>query len=115
MANLSGRKKKGREFWRVAVERVRQGESAQAVAKELGVDRSGLQRWERRLSRQANQEWERQQQERALTQENEKLKRALAEKVLEVDFLRGALHKVEARRQRRGSTGAQASTTESGK
>jgi len=37
-----------------------------------------------------------------------RLKRVLAEKVLEVDFFTGALHKVEARRQRSGKTGAQA-------
>jgi hypothetical protein len=35
--------------------------------------------------------------------------------VLEVDFLRGALHKIEARRQGSGSSGAKASTTKSGK
>jgi hypothetical protein len=35
----------------------------------------------------------------------------LAEKVLEVDFLRGALHKVEARRRQSESGGERASTT----
>jgi hypothetical protein len=45
----------------------------------------------------------------------EKLQKALAEKVLEVDFLRGALHKIAVRRQQSGNSGAQASTTRSGK
>jgi hypothetical protein len=42
------------------------------------------------------------------------LKRLLAEKVLEVDFLKGALQKVEARRQSRGGSGETASMTKSG-
>jgi hypothetical protein len=42
------------------------------------------------------------------------LKRLLADKTLEVDFFKGALQKVEARRQRKGSSGEQASTTKSG-
>jgi len=50
-----------------------------------------------------------------LAQENQRLKQALAEKVLEVDFLRGALHKVEQRRRESGSGGAKVSTTKSGK
>ena len=43
------------------------------------------------------------------------LKRLLAEKAMEVDFLKGALQKVEARRQKRCETGATASTTRSEK
>jgi hypothetical protein len=48
-------------------------------------------------------------------EEVEQLKKALAEKVLEVDFLRGALHKVEARRRQNGSVGGPESTTRSRK
>jgi len=43
------------------------------------------------------------------------LKRLLAEKVQEVDFFKGALQKVEARRRKNESIGARASTTKSGK
>jgi len=49
-----------------------------------------------------------------LQQENERLKRALAEKVLEVDFLQGALQQVEARRRQNTASGARASTPRSG-
>jgi hypothetical protein len=42
------------------------------------------------------------------------LKQALAEKTLEVDFFRGALQKIEARRQPHGKTGETASTPKSG-
>ena len=113
MANLRGVKKKGREFWQAAVERMNQGESVSALAKELGVDARGLYRWRDRL--QAKENDPRRQREAALSQEVQRLKRALADKVLEVDFLQGALHKIEERRQKSGSGGAQASTTRSGK
>jgi len=39
----------------------------------------------------------------------------LAEKTMEVDFFKGALQKVEARRQRSSSSGEKTSTTKSGK
>jgi hypothetical protein len=53
--------------------------------------------------------------EKALVTEVEQLKKALAEKVVEVDFLRGALHKVEARRRQSESGGEPGSTTRSRK
>jgi len=40
-----------------------------------------------------------------------RLKQLLAEKTLEVDFFKGALQKIEARRQRNSGTGEMASTT----
>lgn len=115
MANVQGVRKKGLGFWQAAVERLKQGESAQDVAKDLGVDRRGLQRWEQRLNAKTEEETRPRQREAGLAKEVEKLKRVLADKVLEVDFLRGALHKVEARRQKRDNAGGQASTTRSGK
>jgi hypothetical protein len=42
-----------------------------------------------------------------------RLKQLLAEKTLEVDFFRGALQKIEARRQRSSGSGEMASTTRS--
>jgi transposase-like protein len=49
-----------------------------------------------------------------LYEENRRLKQALAEKVLEVDFLQGALQHVEARRRQNIASGARASTPRSG-
>ena len=114
MANVRGVRNKGIEFWRAAVERLKQGESSRALAKELGVDRRGLERWRDRLNGGGEAETPRGR-EAALRKQVEKLKQALAEKVLEVDFLQGALHKVEERRRQSGSAGARASTTRSGK
>jgi predicted RNase H-like nuclease (RuvC/YqgF family) len=115
MANLKGARHKGIEFWRAAVERLNQGESVRAVVQALGVDRRGLERWRDRLNSGEAQVARPRTREAALKKEVEKLKQALAEKVLEVDFLQGALHKIEERRQKSGSGGAQASTTRSGK
>jgi hypothetical protein len=50
-----------------------------------------------------------------VVQENQQLKQALAEKTLEIDFFKGALQKVEARRQSSGKVGGTASTPRSGK
>lgn len=113
MANVKGAKKKGREFWQAAIERMKAGESAAELAQELGIDKRGLYRWREKL--QGSRKSPEKQREAALAQENQRLKRTLAEKVLEVDFLRGALHKVEERRQSSGSNGGAASTTRSGK
>lgn len=50
-----------------------------------------------------------------LQQENALLKRALAEKVLEADFIKGALARVEARRRQSESAGAKTSTPTCGR
>jgi len=50
-----------------------------------------------------------------LRNEVNRLKRVLAEKTLEIDFFKGALQKIEARRQQQDESGAKASTTRSGK
>ena len=113
MANLKGAKKRGLQFWQAAVARVQAGENLAEVALELGVDRRGLARWQEKLDPEMLRTDRRR--EKALVTEVEQLKKALAEKVLEVDFLQGALHKIEARRQGQTSTGAKASTTRSGK
>jgi hypothetical protein len=52
--------------------------------------------------------------ESTLRKEVSQLKRLLADKTLEVDFFKGALQKVEARRQRSDRSGEKASTTKSG-
>ena len=113
MANLKGARKRGLQFWQGAVARVQAGENLAEVALELGVDRRGLARWQGKLDPEMLRTDRRR--EKALVEEVEQLKKALAEKVLEVDFLRGALHKVEARRRQSESAGVVESTTRSGK
>lgn len=113
MANLRGAKKRGLQFWLAAVARVQAGENLAEVASDLGVDRRGLARWQEKLDPEMLRSDRRR--EKALVTEVEQLKKALAEKVLVVDFLRGALHKVEARRRQSESVGEPGSTTRSRK
>jgi hypothetical protein len=53
--------------------------------------------------------------ERELRQQFSQLKRLVADKTLEADFFKGALHKIEARRQSKGNSGGTASTNRSEK
>ena len=101
----------------MAVERMRTCDDVEALAKELGVTRRCLYKWRRKLEAvEAGEEASRPGTRAAFhRREIEQLKRLLAEKTLEVDFFKGALQKVEARRQSRGDSGAMASTSRSAK
>ena len=103
-------------FRKMAVERLNNCENIVALSKELGVHRRLLYKWRDELepldpgegAPPANSR------ESTLRQENSQLKRALADKTLEVDFFKGALQKIAARRQADGGTGETASTTKCG-
>jgi transposase-like protein len=106
------RNKFTKAFREVAVERLRSCESVSALAEELGVHRTLLYSWRNRNEAR----------ERGLPvgpgigklqAENRQLKRVLAEKTLEVDFFRGALQKIVARRQNNSESGEKASSTKS--
>jgi transposase len=105
------------EFRRMCVERMKQCDDIVALAKELNIHRRLLYRWRDQLDPPDKSEWPPPQNSREATLRKEvsQLKRALAEKTLELDFFKGALQKVEARRRQSGDTGAKASTTKSGK
>ena len=103
-----------------AVERVLNGEQVSAVAEELDVHRRLLRAWvaaARKAAgiKKAKPVVAQEVREQRLRRENEQLKQALADKTLELDFFKGALQKVEARRQPHGEAGGTASTTKSGK
>ena len=98
-------------FRQMAVDRLNQCENIVALAKELGVSRRLLYTWREKLEPTANDEGPpANAREATLRNELRRLKRVLAEKVLEVDFFKGALHNVEARRQRSDNAGERAST-----
>jgi transposase-like protein len=102
-------------FRQMAVDRLAQCENIVALAKELGISRRLLYTWREKLEPVEGGEGPpANSREASLRNEVNRLKRVLAEKVLEVDFFKGALHNVEARRQRSGNSGARASTTRSG-
>jgi transposase len=104
------------EFKRQCVERMKQCDDIGALAKELGIHRRMLYRWRDQLEPVAKKaEAAPKSREARLRDEVNQLKRALANKTLEIDFFKGALQKIEARRQQQDVTGAKASTTKSGK
>jgi len=101
----------------MCVERMKQCDDIGALAKELDIHRRYLYRWRDQLEPAEKSEGPPPQNSResSLRKEVSQLKRVLAEKTLELDFFKGALQKVEARRQQSGGSGAKASTTKSGK
>ena len=117
MAKRRGRKysKYTEEFRRRAVARMKESDNLSALARELGIDHKLLYDWREREIDLSDQRLPANRKTRQLEQENKELKRLLAEKTLEIDFFRGALQKVAARRQPSGAGGEKASTTKSGK
>jgi len=101
------------EFKAEAVARMKHCKSVVGLARELGICWSLLYRWRDRSQQEPTDKGDGKQ-EQALAAERElaELRAALATKILEVDFFRGALQKIEARRQRPGGV---AFTTKSGK
>ena len=111
------RKRYSRKFQRMAVERMEACDDVAALADELGVTRRCLYKWRRKLETIELGEEASRPGTRAASHRREidQLQRLLAEKTLEVAFFKGALQKVEARRQRRGDSGGMASTSRSAK
>ena len=102
-------------FRQMAVDRLNACDNIGELAKELGIHRRLLYAWREKLEPLERGEGPPgTSREATLRKELSHLKRVLAEKVLEADFFKGALHNVEARRQRSSKAGARASTTRSG-
>src|ERR1700676_1525395 len=99
----------------MALERLKSCRNATELAAELGIHRTQLYKWRDQMEPiqdgpgpAANSR------ERELRKEIRELKRVLGEKVLEADFFKGALQKVEARRRSNSGSGGTASSTKSG-
>ena len=105
------------EFKRMVVQRMKECDNILALSAELDLDRRLMYKWRDQLDPVEKGDWPppRNARESTLRKEVRQLKRVLAEKTVEVDFFKGALQKVEARRQQSGASGAKASTTKSGK
>ena len=101
----------------MAVERLKSCDNIVALSEELGVHRRLLYQWRDRLDAVEGDEESPpgNSRESTLRKEISQLQRVLAEKTLELDFFKGALQKVEARRRNSGMTGERASTTKSKK
>ena len=107
-------KKRTAEFKKQALERMQDAKDLGLLAKELGVAVRTLYRWKDIQLGRPKKVREPEPREKKLEEEIQRLKRSLADRTLEVDFFKGALQKVEARRRNRGDSGARASTTKSG-
>lgn len=97
---------------RAAVERMKVCGHVRLAA-ELNVDRRQLYAWRKQLRALDRGESEGWSEEQRLRAENERLKRTLAEKVMEADFLQGVLRRIEARRRPGSGAGETASTERS--
>ncbi len=101
-------------FRQMAVDRLNLCDNIMALANELGISRRLLYTWREELEPLSRGEGPPgTSREATLRKEVSRLKRALAEKMLEVDFFKGALREVKARRQRSGNSGGTASTIRS--
>ena len=99
----------------MAVERLRSCDNIVALSQELGVHRRLLYQWrDRSEAFESEGSPSENSRESTLRKEISQLQRVLADKTLELDFFKGALQKVEARRQNSAKAGETASTTESG-
>jgi transposase-like protein len=100
----------------MAVERMRTCESVTELARELGVRPRCLYKWRAKLDLlESGEESARVTHEGSYRKQVLRLKQLLAEKTLEVDFFKGALQKIEARRRKSDASGETASTTRSEK
>src|SRR5881396_1611849 len=111
------RRRYSRKFQKMAVERLRTCDDVSELARELGVTRRCLYKWRTKLEVvEPGEEASRPSTHTACyRKEIQQLKRLLAEKTMEVDFFKGALQKIEARRQKHGGSGETASTSRSAK
>ena len=106
-------KQKTQEFKKRALKRMQKAKDIGLLAQELGVSRQTLYRWKDSQLGRAKRVKEPESREKKLEEENQRLKECLAKRTLEVDFFKGALQRVKARRQRNTATGGEASTTKS--
>ena len=110
-------KRYSKAFKQMALERMRRCDNISELSEELGVHLRLLYTWRDKLEPIGNEDGPppMSSREHTLRKEVNKLKRVLADKTVEADFFRGALQKIEARRQKRDDSGEKASMTKLGK
>jgi hypothetical protein len=102
------------EFKQLALKRMQEARNIGLLAQELEVSVRTLYRWRDKQLGKEQKVREPVPREKKLEGEIQQLKQSLANRTLEVDFFKGALQKIEARRRKSGESGARASTTKSG-
>lgn len=104
------------ETKREAVERMKSCANITALAREYDIERKLLYVWKYQLEGRPKAMAKKhvaESEETKLRAENERLKRALAERALEIDFFKGALRRIEARPQPNDGSEDTASTKRS--
>ena len=110
------------EFKRAAVEKMRTCDNIRALARELEIDRKTLYSWKwqfegrpgRSRGRSADSsETAEERRMKKLRDENLRLKQALADRSLELDFFKSALRRIEDGQRNNSSSGASAFTPKS--
>ena len=105
-----------KEFRRMAVERLKTCDNIVELSQELGVHRRLLYKWRDQFDPfDSGEEAPPGNSRESTRKEINQLKRVVLDKTLELDFFKGALQKVEARRQKSGISGEKPSTTKSKK
>jgi transposase-like protein len=121
MAKMAKWRRHTVEFKRQVVERMKTCENIHALAGELKIERKLLYTWRYQFEgrpepRHANLgKTAEERKDKQLRDEITKLKSALADKTLENDFFKSALHRTKEGRQQSIESGASASTTQSGR
>jgi len=114
VAKKESKRRYTKEFRRMAVERLKASDNVVALSRELGVHRRLLYKWRDDLEPcNPVEPVPGNSLESRLRKEISQLRSVLADRVLELDFFKGALQKVEARRRNSIMTGEKASTTKS--
>jgi len=99
-----------------ALDQMRSTGNISKLAKELGIPRRTLYSWrDKQLAKLERTKQKPRTREQVLEQENARLKEALAERTLELDFFRSALQKIWERRQPSSVVVESASTSKSEK
>ena len=113
MSEKVRRRRHSEEYKREVVKRMRESKNILGLGRELGLDVKMMYQWKwkaegrpRRHPPELTTQAVKGTDLEALRRENGQLKRLLAEKALEVDFFKGALQQVGARRRGRGEPGA---------
>jgi transposase-like protein len=107
------------DFRQRALERMKTCQNVKALAKELGVARQQLYWWRQQAEGRQKPiepgapEDPRDRRIRDLEKKVAELEGVIGQKTLELDFFAGALRRIEESRQRKGKTGATASTPKS--
>jgi len=121
MAEVAKWRRHSIEFKREAVERMKTCDNIRQLARELQVQQKLLYTWKYQFEgrpepKHANlAETAEDRRDRKYLDEIAKLKSALADKSLELDFFRDALHKVEETHRQSKAAGVTTSTTSSGR